>query len=76
MIPLPQPNVLFSFEQKIESSLSPTENTNEENNHFEDMSENIYDRLQNWPLQGHDWYVVYREYYEYSLTNFSKQYYE
>ena len=40
------------------------------------MSEDIYDRLQNWPLQDHDQYVGYREYYRDSLTNFTKQYYE
>ena len=39
----------IDFEQTIEADISPTEHANEENNDFEDMSEDLYDRLQNRP---------------------------
>ena len=50
--------------------MSPTEHSNEENNYIEDMAEDLYESPQNRILQGHDWSVRYREYYEYALLLF------
>ena len=52
---LPQPNVKTFLLKTIGDSLSLTENANEENNNFEDMLEDLYDRLQKKPSQGHNW---------------------
>ena len=58
------------FDKTIGYSLSPTEHANEDNNYFEDMLEDLYNRLQKQPSQGHNWYVVYRKDYEYALTKY------
>ena len=58
------------FDKTIGDSLSPTEHANEDNNYFEDMLEDLYNRLQKQPSQGHNWCVGYRKDYEDALTNY------
>ena len=71
---LQQPNVKILL-WKIEAALSPTEQANEENKYFEVLSGDLYYRLKNIPLQGHDRSVGYREDYKDALTIKKSRYY-